>query len=476
MHRRRWHGLALLAGCEFVLVLDVSIINMGLPAIAEGLRLSQTALSWVVNSYVLLFGGLLMLGGRSSDLFGPRRVLLTGLIVFAGASFAGAVAQSGTWLVSARAVQGLAAAFLAPSGLSLLARLFADGSERNRALSIWGAASSLGAPAGAMLGGLLIGTFGWSSVLLVNVPICLIGAAAAVRLLPPDSSIPTRQGYDAGGAVTVTVGILLLVYALLGARNAGVGSATTLLSLVGAGLMIVLFVVTERRAESPLVPLSIFRIPTVAVANAVALLVTAPIYGMAFYLTLYLQRQLGYSPLEAGIAFLPYGAVAILTARAASPAITGLGYKSVLAGGAALLGLSLVLLARVDATSGYVEAVLIPSIPAAAGTSLSLVAVNVAALTGVTTSDTGLAGGLVTTAQQVGGALGLAAMVSLYGVVSTAPMGTAAAVPGFRAAYALGAAFAFAAAAIAWLLLSSATSRAHARRARDQGDPTLVET
>ncbi|HEY2596721.1 MAG TPA: MFS transporter, partial [Chloroflexota bacterium] len=287
---------------EFVVVLDASIVNIALPSIGRGLHFSLANLSWVVNAYVLTFGGFLLLGGRIADLFGRRRIFTVGLVVFSVASLAGGLAQNQAWLIAARAIQGLGAALLAPAALSLVTATFREGSERNKALSVWGAVAGSGAAAGVLLGGVLTSALGWRSVLFVNVP---IGIAAI--LLTPHSIAESRgevanRGIDLPGAVTVTGGLSTLVYALVRAPTVGWGSTQTIGVLAAAVVMLIAFVVIERRSDAPLVPFAFFRNRNVCAANATMLAAGAAMLGLFYFLSLYLQKVLGYSAITAGIA------------------------------------------------------------------------------------------------------------------------------------------------------------------------------
>src|SRR5215217_8910260 len=259
-HERKWLALVLLAAAQFVVVLDASIVNVALPSIGTALAFSQDNLSWVVNAYTLTFGGFLLLGGRMADLLGRRRLFIAGLILFAGASLAGGLAQSDVWLIVARAVQGLGAALLSPAALSLVTTLFAEGPERNKALGVWGAVAGSGGAAGVLLGGMLTQWAGWEWVLFVNVPIGIAAALVAPRLLPESRDTESDRVFDVAGATTVTAGLALLVYTLVDANNAGWTSKQTIVLGGLAVVLLVAFVFIERRTSNPLMPLSIFRL------------------------------------------------------------------------------------------------------------------------------------------------------------------------------------------------------------------------
>src|SRR6478735_8096437 len=338
---RRWLALALLAAAQFVVVLDASIVNVALPSIGSALHFSQDNLSWVVNAYTLTFGGFLLLGGRVADLVGRRRMFIIGLILFAGASLAGGLAQSDVWLIVARAVQGLGAALLSPAALSLITTIFAEGAERNKALGVWGAVAGSGGAAGVLLGGMLTEWAGWEWVLYVNVPIGVIAALLAPRLLPESRNEGARH-FDVAGAVTITAGLSLLVYSLVNANSAGWGSAETLLLIGGAVALIALFVVIELNTRAPLVPFpGIFRIRTIRGINITGLLIAMALFSMFFFISLYMQQVLGFDALEAGVAYLPLAVGIIISAGLASNLITKLGVKPVLILGLVLTAIGL---------------------------------------------------------------------------------------------------------------------------------------
>ena len=329
---------------QFVIVIDAAIVNVALPSIGSQLHFARTDLSWVVNAYTLTFGGFLLLGGRLADLLGRRRMFMLGLVLFSVASFAGGIAQSEGWLIAARAVQGLGAAIVSPAALSIITTTFAEGAERNRALGIWGAVAGAGGAAGVLLGGILTSGLSWRWVLFVNVPIGLAAAALAPRTLVESRAEDGASTFDLPGAVTVTAGLSLLVYAIVDAVNVGWGSTTTLLRLAGAVLLLVAFVIIELRQRHPLMPFSIFRLRTLRGANIVGLLIGMSLFSMFFFISLYLQNVLHYSPIKTGISYLPLAVGIILSAGAASQLVTRFGFKPpliagllLIAGGAALV-------------------------------------------------------------------------------------------------------------------------------------------
>jgi EmrB/QacA subfamily drug resistance transporter len=307
-------ALLLLAMTQFVVVIDASIVNVALPTIGRHLHFARADLSWVVNAYTLTFGGFLLLGGRLADLLGRRRMFMLGLVLFSAASFAGGIAQSEGWLIAARAVQGLGAAIVSPAALSIITTTFAEGAERNRALGIWGAVAGAGGAAGVLLGGILTSGLSWRWVLFVNVPIGLAAAGLAPRTLVESRSEDGASTFDLPGAVTVTAGLSLLVYAIVDTVNTGWGSTTTVLRLAGAAVLLIAFLAIERRQRHPLMPFSIFRLRTLRGADTVGLLIGMSLFSMFFFISLYLQNVLHYSPIRTGVSYLPLAVGIILSA------------------------------------------------------------------------------------------------------------------------------------------------------------------
>jgi EmrB/QacA subfamily drug resistance transporter len=467
----KWLALALLAAAQFVVVLDASIVNVALPSIGRDLHFSQDNLSWVVNAYVLVFGGFLLLGGRMADLLGRRRLFIAGLILFAVASLAGGLAQSEGWLIAARAVQGLGAALLSPAALSLVTVLFAEGADRNKAMGVWGAVAGSGGAVGVLLGGMLTEWAGWEWVLFVNVPIGIIAAFLAPRLLPESRNEGERH-FDVAGAVTITAGLSLLVYALVDANSAGWGSTQTLgLSAIAVAL-IAAFYVIERRQKAPLVPFpGIFRIRTITGINVSAVLVAASLFSMFFFISLYMQNVLGFSALEAGLAYLPLAVGLIITAGASAGLVTRFGFKPVLVSGLIITAAGLIWFGQVSPDGSYVGDVLFPSLLAAVGLGLAFVSMTVAAVSGVEPHEAGLASGLINTSQQIGGALGLAILATVANsrIDDLAASGTpqnVALTEGFQSAFLVGAGIAIAGAVLAIVLVSGKASREHAEAAQ----------
>jgi EmrB/QacA subfamily drug resistance transporter len=478
--RARNLALGLLAITQFVIVIDASIVNVALPSIGHALHFSESHLSWVVNAYTLTFGGFLLLGGRLADLAGRRRLFMVGLVLFSLASLLGGVAQSSGWLVAARAVQGLGAALVSPAALSILTTTFAEGAERNRALGVWGAVAGAGGAAGVLLGGVLTDSLSWRWVLFVNVPIGLLAAAAAPRLLVESHADHEQRSFDIPGALTVTGGLALLVFALVDAVNAGWGSTATLTRLAGAVALLVAFVVIEARQRSPLMPFTIFRLRTLRGANVVGLLIGMSLFSMFFFVSLYLQQVLHYSPLKAGLSYLPLAVGIILSAGAASQLVTRVGFKPTLIAGLLLVAGGLLWFSRVPPTGGtFLGDVLGPSLLAAVGLGLSFVPVTIAAVTGTRPHEAGLASGLINTSQQVGGALGLAILATIANSRTRDVLAAgghdpgAALTKGFQVAFEVGTGFALAGALLAAILISTRDSREQARAAQS-GEPVIV--
>jgi EmrB/QacA subfamily drug resistance transporter len=410
---RRWWALVLLAIAEFVVVLDASIVNIALPSIGRGLHISLANLSWVVNAYVLTFGGFLLLGGRIADLLGRRLIFIVGLGVFSLASLLGGLAQSELWLIGARAIQGLGAALLAPAALSLVTAIFREGAERNRALSVWGAVAGSGAAAGVLLGGVLTSALGWRSVLFVNVPIGIAAILLAPVLIAESHGELERRSFDLPGAVTVTAGLSALVYALVRATAVGWGSAQTIGVLGAAAALLVSFVVIELRSNAALVPFAFFRNLNVSAANATMFATGAAIIGLFYFLSLYLQKVLGYSAIKAGTSQLPLAVGIILAAGTASPLVARAGTRKVLIAGLALFAGGLVWFAQLPVHGSYLADLLGPSLLIALGLGFAFVPITILAETGVQDREYGLASGLLNTSQQIGGALGLAVLATI---------------------------------------------------------------
>jgi EmrB/QacA subfamily drug resistance transporter len=472
---RKGLALLLLAAAQFVVVLDASIVNVALPSIGRELHFSQDDLSWVVNAYTLTFGGFLLLGGRMADLLGRRRLFVGGLILFAVASLAGGLAQSSGWLIAARAVQGLGAAMLSPAALAILTNTFTEGAERNRALGAWGAVAGSGGAVGVLLGGMLTQWAGWEWVLFVNVPVGLLAALGAFRVLQESRNGGPRH-FDVAGAVSVTAGLSLLVYTLVRANVVGWGSARTLVLGAVALALVATFVAIELRTRSPLVPFpGIFRLRTISGINITALFIAMALFSMFFFISLYMQQVLGYDALKAGVSYLPLAGGIIVSAGVASQLVTRFGFKPVLIVGLLLTAGGLVWFAQVSPRGSYLGDILFPSLLAAFGLGLAFVPMTIAAVAGVAPDEAGLASGLINTSQQVGGALGLAILATVANGrtddVMRAFGGNPKELPtalteGFQSAFMVGAGFAVVGAILAVVLISGRQSREHAEAAR----------
>jgi EmrB/QacA subfamily drug resistance transporter len=405
--------LLLLSIVQFMDILDASILNIALPSIKRDLGFSQQDLQWVVNGYILTYGGFLLLGGRMADLLGRRLVLVTGLVVFAGASLTGGLAHSESVLIGARFAQGLGAAMLSPAALSTLTSTFRSTRDRNTALGVWAAVSGIGGAAGVLFGGLLTEGPGWRWVLFVNIPFSAIAFVGAFALLTKERMRGRLASFDALGAVLVTGGMLLLVYTLVKAPDVGWGATRTIAGLAVAGLTLAAFVVNELRVANPLVPMSILRVKGVAVADATQLVAVAGFLPMFFFLTLYMQTVLGYSPIQTGLAYLPLTGGFIVAASISSQLFARIGTKPVVVVGAFVAAGGLYWLSRIPVDGSYVADILPGLLIASIGLGGVFTGVTTAANAGVGEERAGLAAGLLNTGQQLGAALGLAILSAL---------------------------------------------------------------
>jgi EmrB/QacA subfamily drug resistance transporter len=411
--RRGKLTLALLCAIAFLDFIDASIVNIALPDIRKDLGFSVQNLQWVLSGYLLTYGGFMLLGGRAGDLLGRRRVLVTGTALFAVSSLVGGLAQNGGTLVGSRLAQGLGAALMLPAALSFLTTLFPDGKDRHTALGVWGGVAGLASAAGVFLGGILTEGPGWRWVLFVNPPIAALLLLAVAALLPDGREHVTRSGFDALGTVLVTGGMLLLVYALVEAPDYGWGSASVIGELVAAGVLLVAFIVNEQRAANPLVPLSIFRVRGIAAADTAQLIALAGFLAMFFFLTLYMQNVLGYSPLRTGAAYLPLCGGVAVSAGACSQLLARVGTRPVIIAGAVVAAGGLMLLARVPVDGSYLTDLFPGLMIVSFGLGGVFVAVTTAANAGVPADKAGLAAALLNASQQVGGALGLAILTAI---------------------------------------------------------------
>jgi EmrB/QacA subfamily drug resistance transporter len=444
-----------------MVILDVSVVNVALPSIRADLGFSPVDLQWVVNAYTLTFAGFLLLGGRAADLLGHRRVFLAGLTLFGLASLAGALSDSQLTLVVARGVQGLGGAVVAPATLSILTTSFTEGHERNRALGYWGAMGGAGGAAGALLGGVLTEAFGWQSILLINVPIAAgiaLGACLFVTARRPLSE--QRRQYDVAGALTLTTGLVLVTFAIVRTNVNGWGSAATLVAMgAGVALLGIFLLIEGRLARRPLVPLRIFSSRMLSGANVVVFFLGSAVFAMWYFVSLYLQQVLGFSAIEAGLAFVPMTLAIVVASTFAGRLVARFGPGRVLSVGMALVGAGMLVFSTMRANGSYLGDVVFPSLLTAFGIGLSFVPVTIAATSGVEHADAGLASGLVNTSRQFGGSLGLALLATVasshtasvaHGGASTASALTS----GFHAAFLVGATFGLAGALTAGAALA----------------------
>jgi EmrB/QacA subfamily drug resistance transporter len=470
--RARWLALVVVCFAQFMVVLDATIVNVALPSIQKDLSLSPTDLQWIINSYTLMFGGFLLLGGRAADLVGRRTLFVAGVAVFSAASLLDALSTSGTMLILARGLQGLGGALVSPAALSIITTTFAEGEERTRALGVWGAIAGAGGAFGLLLGGVLTDLLAWEWIFLVNVPIGIGVALAAMRFVP-NSRAPAaaRRGFDLAGAVSVTAGLVVLVYAIVKAQEMGWGSLHTL-GLGGVAIALLAgFVAIEARSAAPLVRLGLFRVRSLATANGVFLVVAGALFAMFFFASLYVQQILGYSPLQAGFAFLPVTAGIMGGAALSQVLIKRAGVKPTVVGGMSLAAAGLVVLAATTKVDGSYLGILFGLVPMALGMGLTFVPLTLVATTGVAAEDAGLASGVFNTSQQVGGALGLAILATLANdrTASFAGPRPEALVEGFQLAFSVSAAL-----MIAGVVLISTLLRRRDVIRIDTSEPVLV--
>jgi EmrB/QacA subfamily drug resistance transporter len=435
--RAKWIALALLCATQFMVILDVSIVNVALPSIERALHFSPSGLQWVASAYALTFGGFLLLGGRVADLLGRRRVFMIGLVVFAAASFACGLASSSGFLVGARMVQGLGAAIISPAALSILTTTFAEGKERNTALGVWGAIAGTGGAAGVLLGGILTDWVGWEWIFFINVPIGLAVIALAPRLLQESRVESDERRFDVAGAASVTLGLVVLVYALVGTTTHSWIAPRTLGLFALSAVLLIVFVAIELRVAEPVLPLSIFRLRTLAGANIVGFLLGSSIFSMFYFLSLYQQFVLGYSPLKTGIGYLAIAVTIIISAGVSQAIVTRVGVRPVLTLGMVLLTIGLLWFTQIDAHGSYATDLLPGYLLAGVGLGFAFVPDAIAALEGVTPEQAGIASGLINTSQQIGGALGVAILTTVA-ATRTENLGPAAGLGGLTSGYRYG--------------------------------------
>jgi EmrB/QacA subfamily drug resistance transporter len=404
----RWHAFVMLAVAYFMTIIDVTIVNVSLPTIGRDLHFTQTSLQWIVTAYALTFGGFLLLGGRAADLLGRRRILMLGLTVCTGASLACALATSEAFLIGSRAVQGLGAATMLPAALSIVMNMFEEGAKRNKALGIWGALGATGATVGLIAGGVLTRYAGWQYIFYLNVPIGAAALALAPRIVPESRLTTVHRHFDAPGAIVGTGGLVLLVYAISQAPQYGWGATRTLAVLAASVALLGAFLVIESRVQSPLLPLSIFRLRALAGANVAGLLLGASFIAFVFIGTLYMQQVLHYSALQTGVAWLATSLTSIALAGLSQLLVTRIGPKIVMAIGMTLIGAGVIWATQVPTHGHFVQNLLGPMLVAGAGTAFAFIPISIAALAGVQEHQAGLASGLLNASQQLGVAIGIA--------------------------------------------------------------------
>jgi len=411
--RRRWLALAVIVTAQFMVVLDISIVNVALPSIKTDLNFSQESLQWVITAYSIFFGGFLLLGGRLADLLGRRRLFMAGVLLFTISSLLNGLAWSEGSLIAFRGLQGLGAAMMSPAALSILTTTFEEGRERNRALGIWGAVAGSGGAVGVLLGGILTSAFSWPWIFYVNVP---VGAAVLVvsplLLRESRADLPNRY-FDVAGAATITSGLMLLVYGMTRATQHGWGTPETIGLLAAAGVLIASFFLIESRTKAPLLPLRIFRLRTLAGSNLSALIATAAVFSQFFLLTLYMQQVLHYSALKTGVAYIGLTVTTIALSAVAQGLVTKFGVRSILPVGLALSTVALVLFAQLPVDGHYFRNLFPGFIISGLGLAFVFIPMSIGALTGVRPADAGIASGLINTSQQIGGAIGVAAATTI---------------------------------------------------------------
>jgi EmrB/QacA subfamily drug resistance transporter len=410
----RWRILAVVATAFFMTILDVSIVNVALPSIGRDLNFSQANLQWVITAYAIAFGGFLLLGGRAADLLGRRRIFIIGVALFTIASLVCGLGQNEGMLIASRAVQGLGGAIISPAALSIVMTSFEEGAERNKALGVWGALGGSGAAVGVLAGGVLTEYLSWRWIFFVNVPVGALVLALTPRIVPESRREGVERHYDALGAVLVSSGLALFVYAISEAPNVGWGTARTILLLIGSGVLLAGFLVNERRIEDPLMPFHIFRVRTVAGANVVGFLLGGVLFANFFVLTLYVQDVLGYSAIKTGVTFVATAGTAVLSAGVAQALTTRFGAKPIIVIGLILLTAAMLWYAQIPVHGSFASDLLPGYLLVGVGIAFAYVPVSIASLAGVAEREAGLASGLINTSQQVGGAIGTAIASTIF--------------------------------------------------------------
>jgi EmrB/QacA subfamily drug resistance transporter len=462
--RKRWFALAVIVAAQFMVVLDVAIVNVALPSIKTDLHFSQESLQWVITAYAILFGGVLLLGGRLADLLGRRRLFVAGLVLFTVSSLLDGLAWSEGSLIAFRSLQGLGAAMLSPAALSILTTMFEEGRERNIALGIWGAASGSGGAAGVLLGGALTSAFSWSWIFFINVPAGVLVLALVPFLLRESRADLAHRHLDTAGAASITGGLMLLVYAMTRASQHGWITAETIGLLAASAALVVAFVVIELRSKAPLLPMRIFRLRTLTAANVSGLLLAAAVFSQFFLLTLYMQQVLHYSALKTGVAYVALTVSIIAFSGIAQALATRIGIRPVLTAGLLLSAGGLVLYAQLPVHGQYFWDLFPAFLLSGIGLALAFVPMSIGALTGVQQADAGVASGLINTSQQIGGAIGVAAATTIATTFSShyvhahpgaSVLGGAALTHGFQITFYVLAAVAAAGAVLAAVLTES---------------------
>jgi len=446
--RLKWLALALLAAVQFMVVLDIAIVNVALPSIQTDLEFSQANLQWVISAYALVFGGFLLLGGRTADIVGRRRVFMIGLVAFTVGSLLCGLAWSEASLIGARAIQGLGAATISPAALAILMTTFAEGRERNIALGVWGAVGGFGAAAGVLLGGVLTDALSWEWIFFVNIPVG-IAALALTPLLLTESRDTRVRSFDAPGAVLVTSGLTTLVLAITQGSDWGWSSARTVGVFAASAALLVGFVLWENRAKEPLMRFGILRTKTVLGANVAGFILGTALFSMFLMLTLYMQQVLGYSAMKTGVAYLAVAGTSIIWANVAAALVSKVGVRPLIAGGMAILTVGLILFAQVSVGGSYAANLLPGFLIIALGMALCFVPISIAALAGVSQAEAGIASGLINTSQQIGGAVGIALLSTIAISRTEDEVASGAGVPqaltsGFQLAFWVGAGIALA--------------------------------
>src|SRR6059058_4675811 len=472
--RRRWAALAVIVAAQFMVVLDVAIVNVALPSIKTDLHFSQESLQWVITAYSILFGGVLLLGGRLADVLGRRRLFVAGLLLFTVSSLLDGLAWSETSLIAFRVLQGLGAALLSPAALSILTTTFREGRERNLALGIWGAASGSGGAAGVLLGGALTSALNWSWIFFINVPVGALVLGVSPWLLRESRAELEHRHFDFAGAASITGGLMLLVYAMTRATQHGWGTAQSIGLLAASAVLVGVFFVVEARSKAPLLPLRIFRLRTLTASNVSGLLLGGAIFSQFFLLTLYMQEVLHYSAIKTGVAYIGLTLSIIGFSAVSQVLVTRIGVRRVLPVGLALATVALVLFARLPVDGHYFTDLFPAFLISGVGLALAFVPMSIGALTGVSSADAGIASGLINTNQQIGGAIGVALVTTIattfttrfvHSHVGASAFSGAALTHGFEIAFYVLAGISALGAVLAALMLESHTSQAEVEHA-----------